>query len=97
MDIEDNNKFEKNLFKDPKWHDRKKSLKQSRNQRLNKNLKQICNNEILSKNKYNCIINNFLKLFHYIFAPSIDMSIDGPPPLKPPKSYCDITGYEVFL
>ena len=25
------------------------------------------------------------------------MSIEGPPPLKPPKSYCDITGYEVFF
>lgn len=25
------------------------------------------------------------------------MSIEGPPPLKPPKTYCDVTGYEVFL
>lgn len=25
------------------------------------------------------------------------MSIEGPPPLKPPKSYCDITGYEVLF
>jgi hypothetical protein len=24
------------------------------------------------------------------------MSIEGPPPLKPPKSYCDVTGYEVL-
>jgi hypothetical protein len=53
MDLEEN-KFEKNTFKNPNWHDRKKALKQGRNQRLNKNLKQICTNEILSKNRFNC-------------------------------------------
>ena len=52
-------RFEKSAFKNPQWHDRKKALKQSRNQRLNKNLKQICTNEILSKNRFNC---NFIDL-----------------------------------
>ncbi len=52
MEIEEENS--KSQFKNPKWALRKKELKQSRNQRQNKNLKQISANEQLSKNKYNC-------------------------------------------
>lgn len=58
--LEEINKFEKKNFKNPYWHERKKALKQSRNQRLNKNLKQICANELLSKNRNNC---NIIKVF----------------------------------
>ncbi len=63
MEIEEN-RFEKNTFKNPSWHERKKALKQSRNQRLNKNLKQICTNELLSKNKFNC------NIFYYLIGSS---------------------------
>ncbi|EAS07791.3 chromatin-remodeling complex protein, putative (macronuclear) [Tetrahymena thermophila SB210] len=63
-------------FKNQNWHQRKKQLKVSKNQRQNKNLKQICASELTSRNKFNY------------------MSIEGPPPLKPQKKYCDITGFE---
>lgn len=51
---EENSRYERKNFKNPYWHEKKKQLKQGRNQRLNKNLKQICTNEILSKNRSNC-------------------------------------------
>ena len=60
MDLEDQYKsYDKTPFKNPNWYQIKKELKQSRNQRLNKSLKQICSNEMLSKTKFNCDNNIF--------------------------------------
>eukprot|EP00825_Cyclidium_porcatum_P048351 TRINITY_DN8102_c0_g1_i1.p3 TRINITY_DN8102_c0_g1~~TRINITY_DN8102_c0_g1_i1.p3 ORF type:complete len:124 (+),score=22.89 TRINITY_DN8102_c0_g1_i1:199-570(+) len=49
MDLEN----QAQLFKNIKWTQRKKELKQSRSQRQNKNLKQICTNELTSNNQFN--------------------------------------------
>lgn len=54
MDLEESKHSEKLVFKNPRWYQIKKELKQSRNQRLTKSLKQICSNETMSKLKFNC-------------------------------------------
>jgi hypothetical protein len=85
MDIETSNKFP---FKNQKWLQKKKEQKASKSSKQNKNLKQICMNEMQSTQRLNC------KTFQrkIIFQ---DLHLDAPSSLKPPKRYCDITGFEV--
>lgn len=48
---------------------------------------------MLSKTKFNCDNNIFKFLIILIFK--LDLFLEAPPPLKPNKKYCDITGFEV--
>lgn len=70
-----------NSFKNKAWEWRKKEFKQKRNQRHNKNIKQIQLNEAQNGNKYNC-----KRWF-------IDMSIEMGKSLVPAQKYCEITGF----
>ena len=73
-----------NVYKNPNWPERKRELKNSRNQRTTKSIKNIRVIDSPCDPVFNCIIPSY-----------VDCSIDVGPSSKPAQKYCDITGYEV--
>jgi len=80
-------------FKNPEWIRKKKEHKAAKNLKQNKTLKQICTNEMTNNKRINCNVSKAFINLKFL----IDLHLDAPSSLKPPKKYCDITGFEVIF